>query len=335
MYTAARMLPMRKSAVVMALSVCALPLGVAQSAHGALPETLLLDSYSDGQDGDSGPVQTTDSLAVGAYYTATVTGTYSPFTPSLWIPVPPRPRPICGTPESDAQIPSPGRPSSRVGADAATTFARPKPLGAGCPALPRARTAFEIADQGVFAYRTPIGGQPTAPSAQHLYRFLLAGSGAPAQFRLRDDNVLDNYGVLSITVRGATVEDCAGLPPCIAAVTTRLLDGGDAPATTFNAPPPPAAVTCTSRRRFRINVRFFPHDPVVAATIRSETARGRRLKVTRVRGRLGTTLSFVGHPEGRVAVYIFARTRSGKLKTGARTYRLCAERTLPLTLPKL
>ncbi len=311
----------------------AVPLGAAHPVHAALPETLHLDSYDTVQNGASGPVQTSDALPAGAYFTATVTGTYSAFTPSLWFPVEPRPRRICGTPENDALIPSPGRPTSRVGQDAATTFARPKPLDAGCPTLPRMRNAFEIADQGTFAYRAPIGGQPSGPNPQHTYRFLLAGNGSPAQFRLRDVNVFDNYGVLSITVRNATVEECAGLPLCVASVNAGVSAG--AQAVTAASPPPPTAVACASRRRFRINVRFFARDPVVAATIRRATATGPRLKVTRVRGRLGTLLSFIGNPAGRVQVHIFARTRSGKVKTGIRAYRLCAKRTLPLTLPKL
>jgi len=301
----------------------------ASPVQAALPETLFLDSYSPTQDGYSGPVQTTDPLAAGSFYTATVTGTYSAFIPSLWFPVEPRPRRICGTPESDALIPSPGRPTSRVGADAATTFARPKPVDAGCPALPRLRTALEIADQAPFAYRAPIGGQPGGPNAQHSYRFLLTGNGAPAQFRLRDVNVLDNYGVLSIKVEGAVVADCGGLAACVASTPT----GASPPP--LVTPPLPAAAICKSRRKFRINVRFFARDPVVSATIRKGSARGQRLKVTRVRGRLGTTLSFIGNPSGRVSVFIFARTRSGKIKTGSRRYRLCAVRTLPLTLPKL
>src|SRR5689334_6450645 len=60
-------------ALVASLAVGAAPASAALSS----PETLYLDAHDPANDGDAGPVSTTDVLATGVQYVADVSGTYN------------------------------------------------------------------------------------------------------------------------------------------------------------------------------------------------------------------------------------------------------------------
>jgi hypothetical protein len=110
-------------------------------------------------------------------------------------------------------FPSPATANGKVGLDADTAFAATG-LASWCttsPAgVPRHNRVFEISTGGGFGHKEPVTGAHTTPRADHSYRYLLTGQGATAKFSFRmvDDPLRDNYGVLRITISRQTAEDC-------------------------------------------------------------------------------------------------------------------------------
>ncbi len=321
----------------------ALVLAFAPAASAALPETLALNTYDAGTADFTPVIASTDALTAGQFYVATVTGTFSNVAATHWTE-----RETCGSPEADAMFPSPGRPASRVGKDAEWAFAHTRIGTGGCGPLPERGTAFQVATNGTFGHPSqPIGGAGSAPRGSHSYAYLLAGTGGPVRFRLRDVNTRDNYGVLQIVLRAATPADCGTTPACPGPTTPPTPPGGG------GAPPAGGGTlgatqqqggtqgattrTCASKRAFRIKIRFFRKDPVVSATV---TLLGKKLKVTKIRGpfkgtkQLTALISFKGQPPARYNVPIRARTRSGKVLRNTRKYRTCT-RHIPGRIPKL
>jgi hypothetical protein len=183
----------------------------------AFADTLKLDAYDHDNGHFAGPV-TSPVLTAGQYYVATVDGTISYYSPTMWTdPFAPFDA-ICGTTERRPSHSTPDRTNGRVGMDAETIFARPcfGPAGSKTPAVGRWRN-FEINStsterQGpAFVNVVPLDGPYSTPTGTNTYKYPLVGQGVPAQFRLRDwPGTRDNYGQLWIDVRPATGSDCSG-----------------------------------------------------------------------------------------------------------------------------
>jgi hypothetical protein len=282
------------------------------------PQTLYLDTYRAADAGSSEAVPTSETLAGGKYYVATVSGTFSAFIPRLMSDGL-APFALCGTAEASATLPSPGRPESRVGQDAEMVFGRPSP--GPCPSLPAAYSSFQVDTASGFAHPQAAGGPYTAPRSDHTYDYLLRGENAPAAFRQVDTYTRDNFGVLTITVRPATASDCAGNAACAASA----VEPRTAVQPSLALPLP--SRSCTSRRSVSIRVVTHRKDPVVAASGRFN---GKRIRVIVRRlgnsRRLTTVIDMRGLPAGKVTIQLTARTRSGRILTGRRTYRTCTVR---------
>src|SRR3954453_22030090 len=117
------------------LAVSAAPAPAAVSG----PETLYLDAFDPANDGDAGPVATSDVLAPGVLYMADVSGTFSPFNATVWAF---HNAAHCGTVEPAAMTPSPGGVDTGVGQDAETRFGIPWKWR--CPSLPQHGGGFQI-----------------------------------------------------------------------------------------------------------------------------------------------------------------------------------------------
>jgi hypothetical protein len=194
-------------------------LGAAPAQADVTSETLYLDTYENSGDGASGPVSTSDVLTDGATYQVRVTGTFSAWKASEWLP----PFVPCGTPEPAPQYPSPGRTNGMVGYDAEARFAvAAKTRGFPCASLglPHHHPFFEIqmSNGNGFSHIEPEGGPYSSPQPGHLYKYELEGDGEPAAFRLRDTNLRDNYGRFRIEVTRNSPPDCS----TVKASTTRL-----------------------------------------------------------------------------------------------------------------
>ena len=83
-------------------------------------------------------------------------------------------------------------------------------------------------------------------------------------------------------------------------------------------------VRCASRRRFRIRVP----EPRGRERVRSArvTVAGRRVRVTRRRGRHVAIVDLRGRPRQVVRVRIVARTTRGRIVRTTRAYRTCTRR---------
>lgn len=302
-----------------------------------MPQTLELNSFSDpATNGSYGPVTTADALVAGEEYVAVVRGTAAHFAAERWE----APNKVCGTSESDAIYPSPGRPASQVGQDAEFVFGLPMPADWKCPTgLPEHKGAFEIDAGGGFVH-VEADGAPTGPTADHVYTYRFTGQGVPGSFRMRDGYSGDNYGIFKITVGAADgcpgdcsePEDVPGPPPPPPGPPPGPLPP---PNVEPSIDPLPPAKRCASRRRFRIRIVTKKNDPVVAAQVWLD---GKRLKVERKviqgRRRLTTIIDLRGMPPRRVTVRIRARTRSGKILKGTRRYHTCRSK-LPYGTPPL
>ncbi len=112
----------------------------------------------------------------------------------------------CGRPEPRPMYPSPGRPNGRVGLDAEFVFGSAADY---CRTItfPVAGTIFRARTDRDFFTPIPLRA-PTAPRADHTYRYPLMGAGRRARFRLPDTFTADNYGRLRFIVREATPSDC-------------------------------------------------------------------------------------------------------------------------------
>lgn len=187
-------------------------IGAAASAAQArplpIPETLSLHSHAQNVTGYTGPAKSHGRLPVSALYVATVSGSLSYWERSQWKHPHGPFNTVCGEPFFSS------RNGGDVGIDAEFVYGRPstKP----CPTKPFHWANFEISTDGGLSYshRSPLGGPFTAPTKTHTYSYPLVGSGQHAFFRLKDmphgvPETADNYGTLTITLRGAVPSDCA------------------------------------------------------------------------------------------------------------------------------
>jgi hypothetical protein len=238
---------------------------------------------------------------------------------------------LCGTPLAS--------PEGPLGQDAEFVFARA--WTSPCPEeLPVHWNNFEMST-GVKGYGHPmaIGGPFKAPTTGHEYSYALVGEGSPAMFRLRDmweghPDTADNYGALTISVRGAVAADCAGSgyelfsepteAACVAAtlVPAELRGSAATPSSGIlgvRITSPNVSKACVSAREFTIHIQNVKQLDLVSAVVSIDGHAKRTLH-----GRnLATVIDLRGLSRGTVTVEIAAQERSGKIVRGKRIYHTC------------
>jgi hypothetical protein len=329
--TAVVQIAARAASVVALCGLCLLAGPAAAEAGEPASEPLTLPAYAPNITGYAGPVSTPGDLPAGQLFVAEVSGAVSYFSkeeylhPSgLW-------DTVCGTP-----IASPEGP---LGADAEFLFARP--WTSPCPQeLPGHWSNFELSTgSGVYDHPMPVGGPFTAPTPGHEYSYALVGDGGPATFRLRDipdghPATANNYGALTIRVRGAVAANCAGGD---FALFNEPSEGACVTATSLPAEPTPPAATpssgvlgvkitspkaCVSAREFTIHIQNAKQLDLVSAVVSVDGHAKRTL-----RGKsLATVIDLRGLPKGTVTVEIVAHERSGRIARGKRVYHTCTSK---------
>jgi hypothetical protein len=190
-------------------SVGALIAGMQTSSASALtigpvstPPILTLTTEDLTLDSGVGGVGTSLPMLPLVTYKVTVSGTYSPFLPSLWNKPPGNFHVTCGTTEPAPTFPSAGL-NGPVGDDAETLFATVAHKGCGSFHPPIHHDHFEIDTGSGFHHVVPVGGPYSTPQPGHTYTYLITSGEllAPAKFRIADHNYLDNYGQLKIKVQ--------------------------------------------------------------------------------------------------------------------------------------
>ena len=174
--------------------------------------TAVLNSYSTAHTGYSHVAKSTNKLAQGTWYVATVSGTISYYErqwytkhdlPEWW-------NVECGKPDSYPMFgPSKGG-RWPVGQDAEFVFARPwvKWRCQNEP-FPQVWVNFQANAGSGWSHPQILGAIPTMPTRNHTYKYVLQGMNQEAKFRLVDGDTTDNYGDLHISLRPATTADCS------------------------------------------------------------------------------------------------------------------------------
>jgi hypothetical protein len=161
----------------------------------ATPEPVLVEVFQ------FDPINETVSGSVpleqGTKYLVTIYGTMSWWAAAQW-----PDDSFCGTaPDSQPQIPSPGKFNGPAGTDFAFYFSDPFwtdscEKGLEYP-LESGSTKFSLDNGASLVNLRPIDNEF---SGSHTYRYTLIGQGAPLLIRLGDSYYPDNYGQFSITV---------------------------------------------------------------------------------------------------------------------------------------
>jgi hypothetical protein len=203
----------RKAFAALGAAVASLALaGPAIAAPiGSTAETIMVNSYDATNDGTVGPVASTGTLSSNGYYVITATGTWSNWDPTLW-----DFGKACGTPASTPLFPTPGLSTYKVGIDPQFTFAFAKTRRYNCNAAevqtPKQQGKFQISLAGTTgsSFRNYHAvGNPTTPSANHAYTYIVkSSSGSAFNVRYLDPISADNYGRAQVTIRRATFSDC-------------------------------------------------------------------------------------------------------------------------------
>jgi hypothetical protein len=165
-------------------------------------EVLYLDTR------DPSAVQTVQALSVDTTYAITVTGTVSAWVVDEWAD-------YCGQYEEYPLFPSPGVQNGPVGLDADVYFAWA--WLSTCPPVLPCHAAYDNfrmqLDTQTWSHVEPEGGPYSAPTADHVYHYLVTGQGFPAAFYWYDDVYWDNYGMLQIVVAPASPTSIAEPAP--------------------------------------------------------------------------------------------------------------------------
>jgi hypothetical protein len=301
-----------RPAVLLALLLtCSLVAG-ASPATAALtaPETLRLDAFDPANDGDAGPVATSDVLQVGRQYVADVSGTFSPFNAKVWAFHDPS---GCGSLEPHPMTPSPGAVDTVVGQDAEVRFGIPWKWR--CPALPQHGGGFQMDVGAGFSHFAAVGGPYSAPTPGHFYSYPMVGQGQPARFRIVDNPTADDNGILTIVVRPA---EAAPAPAPEAPAAEPQIDS--APTTVL-----PSNKTCLRTRRIFLRLKARKGDAITGATVRvnGRTVRSVHRRRGHTRRVLDMYVKVAGKRTGRASVVVVARTRRGKAVVTRKRYRLC------------
>ncbi len=202
----------RSTRVGLCATVCAMAILAGSAvASAATIDHFSLDSYQASKKKFTPPATSNVKLVGGKYYVAVVQGTFSYYGAINYaVPQPPWTI-VCGTPESAPLFGSSGG-SGQVGFDSEFVFSRPwLPEPCAHAKLPVKWINFQM-NNGTGVWRHPaVLGAPSVPSAKHVYEYAVVGEKHHhVAFRLYDINTRDNYGSLRISLRTATVADCAG-----------------------------------------------------------------------------------------------------------------------------
>ena len=159
---------------------------------GGTPVVVELDMYqpSGGTASATGPM-----VAVGQTAHIRVEGTYSIWS-GEWD------NGTCaGTSEPAPMIPSAGSTNGTVGIDAEFYFAIPQGSSLCSESAPKKSSGFRISLDGGADYDgiDPIT-PAAAPTADHVYEYLVEGQGHPIRLQREDSPSDDNYGVLKFTI---------------------------------------------------------------------------------------------------------------------------------------
>ena len=167
--------------------------------------TPFLDSFS--SERSVGKVFTSDVLPTGHAFYVVVQGTYSTFGASLMAPDGER-QPwwaVCGEPEDEPLLASPGTTNARPGADPEFLFAFPQP-GRRCSAknqlaLPKRQSAlrFDTGDGAGFVAPTAIDPYGE-PNRDHAYTYVVQGTGQALRIKVAGTNYRDNSGQFGVAV---------------------------------------------------------------------------------------------------------------------------------------
>ena len=190
-----------KRIVLIAAAVVAYAMPAAVQAAPVAKEpsgSVTLRSHSTGR---APGVKTRFRLPRGVWYVARVSGTMSWYSPIDYA----KPRHpynmVCGHPQMVHGLP--------VGVDAEFVFARPwTTLACAQARLPSHWRNFQTLGAGGWVHPQTLGKAPAAPSARHVYRYVLRGRNRVARFRVTDSYYADDYGALTISLRPATTADC-------------------------------------------------------------------------------------------------------------------------------
>jgi hypothetical protein len=303
------------SLLVLVVLAASLAVGAAPApAAVSGPETLYLDAFDPANDGDAGPVATSDVLAPGVLYMADVSGTFSPFNATVWAF---HNAAYCGTVESSPMTPSPGGVDTVVGQDAETRFGIPWKWR--CPGLPQHGGGFQIDTGSGFTHPPTTLGALSTPNADHRYSYPVVGQGQPARFRIVDSPTADDNGILTITVHQASESGQAPVAAAPGAVATPA--NAAAPTATL-----PSNKSCLRSRRISLRLKARKGDAITAASVRVNGRTIRRVTRTHRSARrvLALHVKVAGSRKtGKASVLVTARTRHGRVVVTRKVYKVC------------
>lgn len=168
-------------------------------------ETLQLDTHENANDGNAGPVATSQILDRRKDALITIEGTASLVTSSAWVSPP---AVICGFPERAPATPTPGITNHWVGSDPEVDFAVARSAGSTCSPDPLGHHGRLQIDTGTgYQHLEPLGGLPSAPAPGHRYRYVVHGHDQPLRFRWAESATSDDYGIFSIRIEEANPVD--------------------------------------------------------------------------------------------------------------------------------
>jgi hypothetical protein len=262
-------------------------------------ETVQLDTHAGAPGGGILPVTTADRLTPGASYLVTAGGSFSYYQAKVWAPL--RNWVICGNPDATPTNPSARTALTPAGADVETVFGAPIKGGCGNWSGHGPWNAFQVDTGNGFGHPLAVDGAHSTPRVDHTYRYVIGGTGNLASFRLIDNEVRDNSGVVTISLLRCARTGCPDeLQQPVQSV---------APSTLRN---------CVSRRAFSVHVWRPKGSRLVRAIVTQNNKRLRTLKV-----KLGkATVNLRGLPNGRFTVRITLRYH-GRTLTQRRQYRTC------------
>jgi hypothetical protein len=176
------------------------------AASAEVIDTVEIDTNDSASEGWAGPYSTRP-LDAGTYR-ITIKGTASYWGPTLWAPsARNNGSPVCdGTPERLPITQSSGVENGPVSLDPAFVFAYPRNVPVFCPngsperEAPFRYRSLEISLDGGKSFRSidPVEG---AYNSDHAYKYAVKlTEPTTIEFRFRDSNTRDNYGVFIATI---------------------------------------------------------------------------------------------------------------------------------------
>lgn len=209
----------RRAVTIAAAALCITAAAPMSNAIAApFPQSKTLDAYEPNNDDYAGPVKSA-VLAAGVPYVVEVQGTFSYYERQnlRWSSLDAPWKVLCGQPLRRVMFRSTSvkrRLQGRADLDPEFIFAVPRQSASLCaPEYPRHWSNFQMTStalSGGYAHVEPFADPAAGPTADHKYLYPLLGAGQAAGFRLEDlPRTDDNYGLLRLTIREASPEECA------------------------------------------------------------------------------------------------------------------------------